>query len=168
MGPNDDENEIPGTPDDPGSETLSEPTEPEEPDESGEDDVDDQDNEAQPTMEDEGCIAILPGISREYEIIRLERELGEPVSLEASEIFGVSAEMYAWTQLFGAVLTSTSRCSTTRHSTLHLTSTTGWTGSLLSVGTSGTSIDGLERSKMFNTTRRSAQPPRGTSQPRTW
>jgi len=100
IGTNDDDIETPGTPDDPGSETPGEPTEPEEPDEPGEDDIEDKDNEAQPTTEDEGCIEILPGISRDYEIIRLNRELGEPITLDASEIFGVSAEMYAWTQVF--------------------------------------------------------------------
>ena len=95
LGSNDDEKETPGTPDVPGTGDTSEPSEP------GEDDQTPEDH--QPVRDEDGCIEILPGISREYEIIRVEGEVNESIALDAMEIFGVSAEEHGWTQRFAGM-----------------------------------------------------------------
>ena len=55
---------------------------------------------SEPTLDEDGCIEILPGVNRDYEIIRLEGKLNETIKLSASSLFDVIADEYSWTQRF--------------------------------------------------------------------
>lgn len=83
-----------GTPDTQSGGDDAEPSEPEGGDET---------NGTQPAGDEDGCIEILPGISREYEIIRIEDEVNKSIPLDALEIFGVTAEEYHWAQRFAGM-----------------------------------------------------------------
>ena len=79
---NGDQMEDPGAPDAPGTGETTEP--------NGSDTDDLTSGTPQPNRDEEGCIEILLGISREYEIIRVEGRVNESIALDAMEVFGAS------------------------------------------------------------------------------
>lgn len=84
--------ENPGPPNSPGTDDDSEP--------NGSVTDNQTSGTPQPNRDEDGCIEILPGISREYEIIRVEGNVNGTISLDALEIFGITAENYLWAQKF--------------------------------------------------------------------
>ena len=66
---------------------------------TGSNSTDDTSTEANMTM----CLDIPPGISREYEIIRVEGEVNSTITLDAGTIFGISANEYEWSQRFASM-----------------------------------------------------------------
>ncbi|MCW4011675.1 MAG: hypothetical protein NWF07_01645 [Candidatus Bathyarchaeota archaeon] len=59
----------------------------------------------EPVTDEDGCIQILPGISREYEIIQIEGTVNETIRLSSESIFDVTADEYRWTQGFAEMTT---------------------------------------------------------------
>ncbi len=59
----------------------------------------------EPEADEDGCIQIPPGISRDYEIIQVEGSINQTIKLSAFSIFGVTADQYSWSQRFAEMTT---------------------------------------------------------------
>ena len=62
-------------------------------------------NVTEAMTDDDGCIEILPGINRDYEILQIEGTVNESIRLSADSIFDVTAQEYRWTQRFAEMTT---------------------------------------------------------------
>ncbi len=58
-----------------------------------------------PVANETTCFDILPGINRDYEIIRITGNVNETIKLSAETIFGITADEYLWTQRFADMTT---------------------------------------------------------------
>lgn len=59
----------------------------------------------EPVTDEDGCIEIPSGISRDYEIIQVEGIVTESIKLSAGSIFDVIADEYHWSQRFAEMTT---------------------------------------------------------------